>query len=291
MENNKLPTKWLKFCIYWRLPIGMLVNAASLNTLIDNFSPNNLYSIIFEIFYGITFLLFPLITFAYSSRYQKKGYYLLYAHFIVEALFNSIFSALNNLSTFGNFIINLLIASSMYAFLWVVPNVIYLKKRKKLFNNDVSTQQTKQKENEPTTITKQEEKIKVKKKKEINYNAILITLTSLLVAVLLFIGIYSLVDYINSLKRQITSSQNSYNRIKSNYEKLQSEYSDKKMEYLKKDVKLNFYDEHIVFVLDGYGNYYYTYDQMKQVTQGKKYSFWAYTDVAAKSRGYQPFSN
>ena len=35
-------------------------------------------------------------------------------------------------------------------------------------------------------------------------------------------------------------------------------------------------------VLDGYGNYYYTYDQVQQVTQGKEYSYWAYNKEAAK---------
>lgn len=173
--------------------------------------------------------------------------------------------------------------------------ILYYYINKKYLLKDTSLKKSEQKkENKiiPKEKPKSTKKIeKAENKKEINLNAILIILTSLLVAVLLFIGIYSLVDYIDSLKHQITSSQNSYNRIKSNYEKLQSEYSDKKTEYLKKDIKLNFYDEHIVFILDGYGNYYYTYDQMKQVTQGKKYSFLAYTDVVAKSRGYQPFSN
>ena len=290
MENNKLPTKWLKFCIYWRLPIGILVNAASLNTLINNLSPNNLYTITLEILYASLTIIFPLTVFSYASKGYKKGYYLLYSHFIIESSLNSIFSALNNLTTFGNFIVSFIIALSLYVFLWIIPNIIYLKKRKELFNNDISTQQIQQPEKETTTMTKQEEKNIVKKEKEINYNAILITLTSLLVAVLLFIGIYTLVDYINSLKRQITSSQNSYNILKTKYETLSKEYSEKKTEYILKDSKIKFYDEHIVFVLDGYGNYYYTYDEMKQVTQGKSYSCRAYNEEAAIVRGYQPFS-
>lgn len=173
--------------------------------------------------------------------------------------------------------------------------MLYYYINKKYLLKDTSLKKSKQKkENKivPTEKPKATKKAeRTKKNKEINYNAILITLTSLLVAVLLFIGIYSLVDYINSLKSQIATSQNSYNRIKSNYEKLQSEYSEKKMEYFKKDIKLNFYDENIVFVLRGYGNYYYTYDEVQQVTQGKAYTGKAYNKEQAIGLGYQPFSN
>lgn len=51
--------------------------------------------------------------------------------------------------------------------------------------------------------------------------------------------------------------------------------------------KIDFLDKYIVFVLDGYGNYYYTYDQMQQVTQGKTYSFWAYNIEQARDLGYR----
>ena len=43
-----------------------------------------------------------------------------------------------------------------------------------------------------------------------------------------------------------------------------------------------------MFVIDGYGNYYYTYDQMEQVTQGiDEYSYWAYNKEQAISLGYK----
>ena len=54
--------------------------------------------------------------------------------------------------------------------------------------------------------------------------------------------------------------------------------------------KLNFLDENIVFVIEGYGNYYYTYDCMEQVTDGSEYSYWAYNKEAAISKGYKPSS-
>ena len=52
--------------------------------------------------------------------------------------------------------------------------------------------------------------------------------------------------------------------------------------------KISFFDKNVVFVIDGYGNYYYTYDQMEKVTQGEKeYSFWAYNIEQAKGLGYR----
>lgn len=172
--------------------------------------------------------------------------------------------------------------------------ILYYYINKKYLLKDTSSKKPEQKtENKivPAEKNKKTKKVeKAEKKKEINYNAILITLTSLLVAVLLFIGIYSLVDYINSLKRQITSYETSYNSLKTMYRSLSREYSEKKTEYLLKDIKINFFDTYIVFVLDGYGNYYYTYDQMEQVTNGNSVPFSAYNISSAIANGYKAFA-
>ena len=49
--------------------------------------------------------------------------------------------------------------------------------------------------------------------------------------------------------------------------------------------KINFYDDNAVFVLKGYGNYYYSYDCVQKITNGQ-YSFWIYNEEAAISQGY-----
>lgn len=51
--------------------------------------------------------------------------------------------------------------------------------------------------------------------------------------------------------------------------------------------KANFLDENIVLVLEGYGNYYYTYDCVEKITNGESYSYWAYNIEAAKVKGYK----
>ncbi len=51
--------------------------------------------------------------------------------------------------------------------------------------------------------------------------------------------------------------------------------------------KIDFLDENIVFIIDGYGNYYYTYDCMMKKVGEKNYSFLAYNISAAKGEGYK----
>ena len=50
--------------------------------------------------------------------------------------------------------------------------------------------------------------------------------------------------------------------------------------------KLDFFDENIVFVIEGYGDYYYSYDCVQRVTSGE-YTYWAYNKEAAISKGYR----
>ena len=69
---------------------------------------------------------------------------------------------------------------------------------------------------------------------------------------------------------------------------LEEEYSSNLAEQIINSVKADFLDENIVFVIDGYGDYYYTYDQMNTVTQGiDEYSYWAYNKEQAIVKGYR----
>ncbi len=56
--------------------------------------------------------------------------------------------------------------------------------------------------------------------------------------------------------------------------------------------KAAFLDENIVFVIEGFGNYYFTYDQMISATEKMNtYSFWAYNKAQAISLEYKPVFN
>lgn len=106
------------------------------------------------------------------------------------------------------------------------------------------------------------------------------------VIVIIGMGIYLIYNY-NEQKDEISSLKSQISKLKKEKSDLQDENWDYLMENIDYKDKAEFLDENIVFVLDGYGNYYYTYDQVQQVTQGKEYSYWAYNKEAAISRGYR----
>ena len=49
--------------------------------------------------------------------------------------------------------------------------------------------------------------------------------------------------------------------------------------------KLEFFDESIVFRIEGFGNYYYTYDCMMKKVGNNKFTYWGYNKEAAISDG------
>lgn len=52
--------------------------------------------------------------------------------------------------------------------------------------------------------------------------------------------------------------------------------------------KADFLDQHIVFVIEGFGDYYYTYDEMRQLTRNMdECEFWAYNTETAIAMGYR----
>ena len=85
---------------------------------------------------------------------------------------------------------------------------------------------------------------------------------------------------ISNLKRQVSTLREEKN-------KLFSENTSLKLTNSKNSEKIKFFDENVVFVLDGYGRYYYTYDQVEQVTQGKSFSYWTYNLEQAIDLGYR----
>ena len=83
------------------------------------------------------------------------------------------------------------------------------------------------------------------------------------------------INYKNKLKKLETNCDDI--TIDSNY------YFDY---YLENKDKINFMDENIVFVIDGYGDYAYCYDWMMENIDGE-FTFWAYNKEQAISRGYK----
>ncbi len=67
---------------------------------------------------------------------------------------------------------------------------------------------------------------------------------------------------------------------------LKNQSVESRLDILKNENKAKFLDENIVFVINGYGNYYYTYDCVQKITSGS-YTYWAYNKEAAISKGYK----
>lgn len=121
--------------------------------------------------------------------------------------------------------------------------------------------------------------------KFLNTNKVSIIVIIILTIIIIIESIFIIKEknYADELIRRIKDLENSYKY-------LSDDYWNERIENIKLRNKSNFMDEYIVFVLEGYGNYYYSYDCMKEVTEGKEYTFWAYNTNSAIVKGYKPFN-
>lgn len=116
----------------------------------------------------------------------------------------------------------------------------------------------------------------------INDNKALYIIVFALLAIIIGLSIYTV-----NVNSKIDNLESQVSKLKSEKSRLSKENTDYSFENIKLKDKADFLDENIVFVLDGYGNYYYTYDQVQKVTQGEEYTYWAYNIEAAKYKGYK----
>ena len=116
-------------------------------------------------------------------------------------------------------------------------------------------------------------------KKKSNYFFIVLFIISLVCNILLVI----LTIYMN---HEYKASENNLEQVSEARRKLESDMlyikGDKTKDYIKN--KLNFIDDNVVFQIEGFGNYYYTYDCMMDRVNGE-YSYWAYNKEAAIGKG------
>ena len=133
------------------------------------------------------------------------------------------------------------------------------------------------------TIAKERIKEVEKEDTLVNDNKALYIIVFVLLAIIIGLSIYTV-----NAKIQVDDLESKISKLKSENSKLKDERDDYFIDSITNGVKADFLDENIVFVIDGYGRYYYTYDQMEQVTQGiGEYSYWAYNKEAAISKGYK----
>ncbi len=122
----------------------------------------------------------------------------------------------------------------------------------------------------------------------------------ILSAALLFVSLnFNILQYntIAELKEDKESSEKETLTEYNDYIDLKKDYMELKIDYtkLENDInimsdKVDFYDESIVFVIEGYGDYYFTYDEVIEVTDGEEFSYWAYNKELAIDLGYTAYS-
>ena len=137
-------------------------------------------------------------------------------------------------------------------------------------------------------------------KKKINRIDSRITISLLIVCLIIFVlSIFGIVTYYSDSIKELEEENNNialeladikYEKQKLEDEILQKDSDLKKITGNKTiyyvSQKLDFYDDNIVFQIEGYGNKYYTYDcMMEKVANKDSYSYWAYNKEAAKSYG------
>ncbi len=89
-------------------------------------------------------------------------------------------------------------------------------------------------------------------------------------------------EEITRLERELNSKEILANSYKRDLDRL---VEDKDADYVKE--KLDFYDESVVYVIEGFGNYYYSYDCMRKKVGNNHFSYWTYNPEAAQDEGYR----
>lgn len=134
-------------------------------------------------------------------------------------------------------------------------------------------------------IEKEVNSTKKERKPKAKLNILFITLT-IVFAISLVGSIIYYNNELSSLKKENKSLVKKNNNLESENEEIHSNLfsviGTNSVYYVSN--KLDFFDDNIVFQIEGFGNYYYSYDCMMQKVNGD-YSYWAYNKEAAISKG------
>lgn len=87
---------------------------------------------------------------------------------------------------------------------------------------------------------------------------------------------------IERLKNNLNSQKEISESYKEDLDRLTGEHD---VDYIEN--KLDFFDERVVYVIEGFGNYYYSYDCMMKKVGNNEFTYWAYNPEAAQDAGYR----
>ena len=287
-NEKKQSTLWLKFWIYWRLPMSILIGIVYLFGIYNEIEIWNYLTKLCFILDLLTILIY-MLTFFTANKFMKIGFYFLNISLLVECFslaLNLTYEKLGQIT--DNFFTILMIYLGIEIIIWFLPNFIYLRKRKILFTQEFFTSkkikfckvcgEKLNRNYKCSKCGKQYFNIKlITQKKEI-----IISVLTFTISFLIIFNLYQLATISNekiNTERQIAELEKEIENIK-------SQSVECRLDRLKYENKAKFLDENIVFVINGYGNYYYTYDCVQKITSGS-YTYRAYNKEAAISKGYK----
>lgn len=152
------------------------------------------------------------------------------------------------------------------------------KEKVKVNKSSIKSKQIKEEINEVSFI---EENNKTKK---LNIISLVCNGIFLILIIILLISLGSKTNQIQDMEYELEEYEDDMWSYKVDSENLDDLLGGNTYYYVEN--KLDFFDENVVFVIEGYGDYYYTYDCMMDKVDGE-YSYWAYNKEQAIGRGYK----
>ena len=155
-QSSDLPMNWWKFWQYVRFPIGIIFTAINIADYLPALEVNMVN--IFAFLTDVSLLVLMIVTYYHFLMQNKIGYKFLNAWLIIELVCNSLNATIKTLAdnygyiTLIDFVGPFLFTVCIIGIVWTVPNYMYFKKRKSLFNDSVKNSEKErneyQKENE-----------------------------------------------------------------------------------------------------------------------------------------------
>lgn len=139
--QSDLPMNWWNFWKYVRFPIGVILTVINIMDYLPTLDVNVIN--IFAFLTDISLLVLMITTYYHFLMQNKIGYKFLNAWLIIELVCNSLNTTVEALAdsygyiTLMDFVGPFFLAVCIIGIVWTVPNYIYFKKRKSLFNDSI----------------------------------------------------------------------------------------------------------------------------------------------------------
>jgi len=259
MKQKKIGMKWFNF---FTQAVPLISILELIAVVISLFNPEyrkenfvTVWSSIFEIMTYIEIVMVICLYFIVRKKYKHTvGYINMLLLFQTITVVYGVATVNTEINSSNYAVMLLTYMTLVFAFcLWYLPNIRYFEKRKWYFENKLQEESS---EEYIEQISVEGEQRSNKRAKRIMSCLVIIGAT---ISVISAAVIELKTDYINSLEDKVYELQD----------------------------KADFLDENVVLIIDGDDKYYYTYDQVMQLSGEETYYYWVCTDVEAESMGYQ----